>query len=1491
MPATLSCPRCGEPLSEGASACRHCGTGVHGCPVCAGIVVDGDRFCGQCGSAQDGARPGHEPEPEPSPWDEVVERLRKATLGDFVISRELGRGGMAAVYLAHDIALNRKVAIKVMSPGILMGPGMVERFKQEAVTVANLSHPHIITIHAVRQTAGIHFFVMKLIPGRSLERIVRDSGPLPVPQVQAMLFQVGSALAYAHRRGVIHRDIKPGNILLDEDGNAIVTDFGIAKVRESPTHTMTGATVGTPAYMSPEQCWSREVTGASDQYSLGIVAYEMLTGAPPFTGPTLGILRAHVEDAPRPITEVRPDCPPEVAAAIERMLAKEPADRWPDIMHAVTGLGGRHLPEHDAMREQLAALAMHNAPPETSQAYRTPVSPVPTTTAPPPSPSPPSPAAAPPSPPPPRPSPITAVVVTAPTARGPVGEAVQLQATGRDAHGDRQSGARIRWSSSNPAVATVSPSGMVTLLAPGSVTITASSDEGVAGATLLEVTPPVPAAADVTGAPAELWVGDSAHLGIGVRDARGSALPAGAVEWSSSDPAIASVSASGVLRALAPGTATVSARVEGGLAARATVRIRPVPVASLTLAGVPGRLLPGESARLTAVARDAGGHPLTDRSVRWVSEAPTVASLAADGTVTALKEGAARVVAACEGQTAAADLRVDPAPVASLVLAAPARGVRVGRRVRLTARPLDARDRPLGGRAVRWSTEHPSLVQVDAETGEARGLAVGSAVVLAACEGIQARTTLEVAPPPPPLNLRPLALAGGAAVAVGLAVWLWPRGGDADDGRTPAVATVTLAPQGGELRAGDSLRVTASLLAADGSSLEGRTLVWESSDSGIVTVSPEGIVVARAPGTAEVVATSEGKAGRAAVRVRGPAPSGDPPPGEGRGQVAIAGAAERRVALRDTFSLDATVTDASGSPMSGAGVEWRSSRPAVATVSADGRVTAVGEGAATISATSAGRSTTITVRVTAPPVATVTVTPASQSGNVGDTVRLAATMLTAAGDTLRGKVAVWESGNPAVATVAPGGLVTIVGPGRAAITVTSGGRRGVALVTGAASRAAVATIEIAPAAERLEPGQTLQLRATPRSATGAALADRPLGWRSSRPEVATVAPDGVVSARAAGQTQITATSEAATAEVTLTVVGTTSPGGPPPGGGAGSAFRAVAAGGLTCALDPGGAAACWGQGQPTPAPVGGGRFTSITAGLGFACGLAGNGQAFCWGANGKGQLGDGTTKGRAAPTLVSADLTFSQLSAGDGHACGLTPGGNIYCWGDNGEGQLGDGSKDGRVRPTQIRESQPWKQVVAGGIHSCGLTRDGRAYCWGDGFSGELGHGMMESSLEPVPVTGGLTFTALTAGKRHSCGLTVGKEAYCWGDNRDGQLGNGGREDAAKPAAVAGELQFNALSAGAGHTCGVTAGGRAMCWGANSAGQIGDGGQTTRTAPAAARSEAVFVQISAGATHSCGVTREQAVLCWGGNSRGQLGDGSQTNRNVPGVVGGAAGRE
>jgi serine/threonine protein kinase len=188
-----------------------------------------------------------------------------------------------------------------------------------------------VSVYSLRQAEGLHYFIMRYVPGRSLEHVVQAAGRLPLPTVRSIMHQVGSALQYAHRSGVIHRDIKPANILIDLDGNAIVTDFGIAKAAARPSHTLTGALVGTPAYMSPEQCSGLDVSEASDQYALGAVAYELITGMPPFAGSTLTVMQAHVEREPPAIRSVRADCPPEVEAVIMRMLAKDPAERWPRI--------------------------------------------------------------------------------------------------------------------------------------------------------------------------------------------------------------------------------------------------------------------------------------------------------------------------------------------------------------------------------------------------------------------------------------------------------------------------------------------------------------------------------------------------------------------------------------------------------------------------------------------------------------------------------------------------------------------------------------------------------------------------------------------------------------------------------------------------------------------------------------------------------------------------------------------------------------------------------------------------------------------------------------------------------------------------------------------------------------------------------------------------------------------------------------------------------
>src|ERR1700704_2889543 len=359
------CARCGTSLAPGAYFCLRCGTSV---PVAAGGA-----------SATEVAPPPPPPRhPLPAQHNAQLEALRQATLGEYDILAELGRGGMATVHLAHDLALDRKVAIKVLAPALLlMGEGMVERFKREARTAAALSHPHIIPIYAVKEREHVLYFVMKYVQGRALDSVIRDVGTLPIPMVQTILAQVGDALGYAHRHGVIHRDIKSANIMLDEDGWAVVTDFGIAKVVQAQGLTMTGVTVGTPTYMSPEQCATEEVTGASDQYSLGVVAYEMLTGRLPFLGEsTMAVMYAHFNERPRPVAELRPDCPPNLAAGVMRMLEKDPVRRWPSMDDIVAVCGRPSLRHDDPVRGEMITLAKAGADSAFMAQLKTPTSPL-----------------------------------------------------------------------------------------------------------------------------------------------------------------------------------------------------------------------------------------------------------------------------------------------------------------------------------------------------------------------------------------------------------------------------------------------------------------------------------------------------------------------------------------------------------------------------------------------------------------------------------------------------------------------------------------------------------------------------------------------------------------------------------------------------------------------------------------------------------------------------------------------------------------------------------------------------------------------------------------------------------------------------------------------------------------------------------------------------------------------------------------------------------
>jgi hypothetical protein len=365
-------------MTPGVITCTSCGhssrAGLVSCPACARPLAD--RAAVGVGVAS-GAGDAPLQLAFTNSWDSVAPRLQEALYGEFVISRELGRGGMAAVFLAHQLKLNRKVAIKVMAPSLMTGVGLVERFRDEALTVARLEHPNITSIFEVGEATGLQYFVMQYIPGRSLERVIRQWGQVPIDVVRGILFEVGRALSYAHRREVIHRDVKPGNILLGLDGRVLVSDFGIAKVAQSASRTQTGAVIGTPSYMSPEQCLGRPLTWSADQYSLGVIAYEMLTGAQPFSGTSYAVMRGHIEDPVPDVLASRPDCPPNVAAAVSRMLAKHPADRFASMSDALSAMGASRMSMDDAVQEAVGRLAVPLPEEDGVVLVHTPASPAP----------------------------------------------------------------------------------------------------------------------------------------------------------------------------------------------------------------------------------------------------------------------------------------------------------------------------------------------------------------------------------------------------------------------------------------------------------------------------------------------------------------------------------------------------------------------------------------------------------------------------------------------------------------------------------------------------------------------------------------------------------------------------------------------------------------------------------------------------------------------------------------------------------------------------------------------------------------------------------------------------------------------------------------------------------------------------------------------------------------------------------------------------------
>lgn len=515
-------------------------------------------------------------------------------------------------------------------------------------------------------------------------------------------------------------------------------------------------------------------------------------------------------------------------------------------------------------------------------------------------------------------TPVSSVVVRPTQVNAIPGVHVQLTGLAYDAAGNALSDRPIIWSSSNAVVASVDSTGAVTTEAVGSATIMATV-EGVSDSAVFTVARTPVATLTVTPPVVSISVGQATPLTPVPRDSTGNALVGRSVSWTSSDSAVASISAAGQLTALAPGSATITATCEGASAV-VSVTVTRVPVGTVSVAPATATLEQNASKQLSATVRDSSGAIVTDRAVTWTSDNLGVATVSGAGLVTGLVPGTATITATSEGKSGVAKITVSPpppAPVASVAVAPPATTVTVGQTATLVASIKDAAGNALSGRTLTWSSNNVAVATVSA-SGVVTAAAPGTATITATSEGVSGAATVTVIPVPP-----------------------------------APVASITVTPPSATLTVEQTVTLTATVKDASGNTLTGRVISWISSNAAVATVSKTGVVTGVGVGTATVTATSEGKSVGVPVTVQ-------------PGPAATVHVAPTIVSMSSgqTLTITATAADAQGNAITGRPFTWHSTNSSVASVSPTGVVTAKKRGTATITATLDGKSasTAVTVR-------------------------------------------------------------------------------------------------------------------------------------------------------------------------------------------------------------------------------------------------------------------------------------------------------------------------------------------------------------------------------------------------------------------------------------------------------------------------------------------------------------------------------------------------
>ena len=301
----------------------------------------------------------------PAPSDKApAPRLVGRRLGDYEILETLGEGGMGIVYRARDLALDREVALKVLQPYLAQDEEYERRFVREAKMAAKLDHPNIVAVYAAGRCESMLFMAMQLVRGRTLHQVLRERHRLPVAEALGIVRQAAEALDVAHKAGLVHRDIKPNNIMVDDQGRVKIMDFGLMRSHVSgEAITRSGDFFGTPEYASPEQCETSELDGRSDLYSLGAVLYEMLAGRMPHKADTpLALFKKILHEPPPPIRKINPDVPPAVEALVNKLLAKKPSQRFTSASELIAEIDRvMKNPNADGFSRRLGSLAIAGA--------------------------------------------------------------------------------------------------------------------------------------------------------------------------------------------------------------------------------------------------------------------------------------------------------------------------------------------------------------------------------------------------------------------------------------------------------------------------------------------------------------------------------------------------------------------------------------------------------------------------------------------------------------------------------------------------------------------------------------------------------------------------------------------------------------------------------------------------------------------------------------------------------------------------------------------------------------------------------------------------------------------------------------------------------------------------------------------------------------------------------------------------------------------------